>query len=1487
MDRIERYKIEDLKNIPSKKIYTNFGEGNFDVVELHVFGGEDLLVSDHNIEDWRIDRYIKNKVKRDRPTISLNIHKGIRKLGLHSGNYKIQYNFFRNILGSHEKNNGIYIAEVSPSRTEIRVKTSSKEKAFLDDFSEFAEKDTSAFVDSGWQDLMLNFGNNNIVLAINWLDDDEGGIIFKLYEPLPDELDVKDQLWVVKEIITSHTEIIKLFPAKRKKPGIEIAPPNFETQFSNQTTGDSKWETWDTILGSNGSSGAMLGSRQELLNKFISGSSAIKNALLNIDYREFNNFVHFSSAEERLQNFKYKMGLLEYYDMQIHKIYPVLPYDGSGASGSRRTNIIDYKQKKNAVITGFDGYEKYLYFENHSYESSSLGIYTKATWPKWAGATEIAQYNSYQSMAASALIQSSYVIPRGQVQAREPWPNRIQNDTVVKTWFNAKLVEAKAFDRENIHNLENTIPFHIREDKANSHYLLFVNMIAHHFDELFNYIETTKQIHSRENKLYEGLSKDLVYNVLSSLGWESYQGFHYADLWEYALGVGDDNTTGLSLKGSNVTSSAAIEHKFAYSGQGAYPNPKENLSRETWKRMLNNLPYLLKTKGSERGIRALLTTYGLPPTLLRIFEYGGPQKKKTTDSYVIYDKFNYSLDFQTPSASPGTYNSIIQIPHLQIDKDKHPLITSHQHPDAIEMRFNCQTPGNYILWNKTGNNTGLPLVAVFMEKHTSASSAVSGYKDYGRLWLSVFTGGNNYTSCNTAWAPIYDNDWWNFTVSTMTASMAATNGLKLSLAKSPDYAQARVIHTSSAQINGLIMASAWDNTVVVNPTYIGNAWKTSLTTAPWANLIASTGITPEPLEGSIQEYRSWVFQNQVAVDKWNSLVPFHNHTRAPLSIEGTSWTSSYDELVVRYPFGADLNRYSSSWNNPTGDYTAATNTYAQGITAQFNSIISSSHPSVFAMKNPWKTTATSTEATGANFWGSAGTASLINDWPTEEGRHYTPMPDLISTRTISDKIRIESSTLRGMLDPFRKVEESHYDKAPLDSNRLGIYFAPNFNIDLDIAHDIGGVKFDDYVGNPLDYGDNEYKALRPIRLHYWKKHLNPYSFFDYLKIIKQLDHTLFKQIEHLVPARANAQIGLLVQGNMLERPKVKSLGAVKSEPMAEGALNINNYIIKANTTVVGGVFHKWLNPLNNKWETGSAIQAYTGFATMSRGSVHKSVGEVEVRIDMRNHYGYDLDNNGSRYIWNYMPVAKIKTDNVSSNTPYWKHNTTASMQIGGASYENGGTFYHNKLMQTPYWNQLSTNPHTSSVAGYSPGGIVGHSASLHKTGSYLLAHGIKDINDSRYKKVAPFNDFGNIKYYHHQTLSRRYHKDVFYYMAPMNNTGTSASSGGHPSAIKQLNGFNLDVLQNGWYRSGLMPVSRSSILSEKQEFLPSAWERTFYSGCKLIGSDFNMPVMETIDGGPVVEFTDTNPNKIVISQQSSAEGDIQSTGGTIEPEFTR
>jgi len=507
-----------------------------------------------------------------------------------------------------------------------------------------------------------------------------------------------------------------------------------------------------------------------------------------------------------------------------------------------------------------------------------------------------------------------------------------------------------------------------------------------------------------------------------------------------------------------------------------------------------------------------------------------------------------------------------------------------------------------------------------------------------------------------------------------------------------------------------------------------------------------------------------------------------------------------------------------------------------------------------------------TNATASGFSGN-----LFNDWSTQEERHYTAMPDLVSTRAISDKIRIESSTLLGRLNDRRKVERSQFDSAPLDSNRLGVYFAPHFEIDLDIAHELGGADFHNYVGNPLDYRDDEYKRLRFLRNHYWKKHTNPYNFFEYLKILRYIDHTLFKQIEHLVPARANAQIGLLVKGNLLEKPKVANLQESVEENHYEGTLDFSNYKTTANTGVLGGEYHKWLNPKNNKWEIGDALQSHTGYLSGSE----QSAGELEISIDTRKHFGQDLDVDGSRYYWDNMVWYKQFSVNGSGITVpgTYENNPSASVIQGGASYENAGDFLLNVgaaeakghfFLKTNLEHTHHPLPSLSSVNFKTSASAFDHPSYGHS---------------QRSTQVAKFNDRGNIKYYHHQKHSRTAMEYEYHYFAVKNNMQNSASTGGKHSSV-YMSGYPGSALSNGFYRSGIRPVSKSLKIAEHQDYKLNATNNILYGGCKLVGSDFNMPVTSTVDGGPVVEFTDTNPNQLVISSPSAGAGSIQAVNTT-------
>ena len=1485
---MEDFSKEHAAKLNSKYRYTSFGDSVNDNVALHVYSGNTLLRSNLDIKSWSA---ADNEVSK--PAILLDVHNDVRDLGFVSGEYTLQYFFSRNVIG-----NGIdqfmSISEISGDRTEIALSGKDNEQ-INDTIVAFSRLTKQFFIE--FPNLQLKFGQVDFARIVNWKKYDNDTVIVKLYEPLPQEYNVESECTMVLEMIESLEQPIHIIDIEEDKSSSATLLPNFDIDINKKNPGDGVFETWDSILGDNKDT------RQQLLDMFVSKSS--DSALLNIDYSNYANFVHFGSAVERLENFKYKVGMLEQYNATIATIGTVAQASASKYITSNKT---EYELKIADIKNGFDGYEKYLYSEN---ETNS--------WPKSSTA--------------------------------KPWKLHTVASSQATTWFASSSLVAQHYDTVvNEHNLEHTIPFHIKEDNDNENYLLFVNMIGQHFDEVWSYIEYTKQIHSRENKLYEGVSKDLVYSVLSSFGWDSYQGHHFTDLWEYSLGLNKDGSYGQTLQSGSFStsgktvgaSSTTINNgklkllikdtpgfpgapytwtgtftlnvsgtpvvttmvpftgdllDLANIGSGAYsltatsatgvvalhtgtiaiggatvliaevsfgnniavetilasPQQKngsisrDELSKETWKRMLNNLPYLLKTKGTERGIKALLTTYGLPPSLLRVFEYGGPNKEKKTDSYVIYDKFNYSLEF-------GNDTKWIDVPWEKVTT-AHPYVTTNRKPDVIECRFNTWTPvqsgvGTQFIWSVNSH------IGVYLEAHSNVNTVSSKYYNHGKVvFASKKTGG--YDEASSSWLPIYDNDWWNVAVTVETHSMAPSgaNSFKLSVMKAADHSKGRITHVSTASVAVANIAQNWHNNSN-NTLHIGGDTVTNLAGAE------------KSFSGSMQEFRYYILPDQTATDAFLQGDILKNHVRSPLSTEGYHATGSYDQLVARWSMGADLNRFSGSWTS--GNMGTA--------------IMSSSHPSYHNQYSWFQTTA----PTGIPSTGFAGDVTI--DWPTEEEKYYTAMPNLVGTREMGDKVRIESSELTGRLDPVQKKERSQFDKAPLDSNRLGVYFAPHFNIDLDIAHDLGGIRFDNFVGNPLDYRNKEYKALRPLRQHYWKKHNNPYDFFDYLKILRHLDHTLFSQVEHLIPARCNAQVGLLIKGNMLERPKIEALQAIQEEMHFEGKLNLLPKELLAITTTLGGVYHKKFKPFTSQswlerrpggwWQNEGpqagdiALQAHTGFQEES-GSAYgvkktdKSSGALEVVIVLGDHHGYNSKDRGARYRWR--EASQFIRNGVTLTNP------TASMVQGGASYENGGSYITNQIYAGA---QTSYDVEFLQTSGSLIGTTVLNANVAYSTNDKHPVH-FTHKNSGSVEYETPFNDRGNIKNYHHNRISRRYNAYEFLHMSLTNNMGNKAATY-YSNPGKPMNGYTAAELTNGYYHSATRPVMRREVRAQVSDYRCTAKNNLYFAGCKLVGSDFNMPVLETVDGGPVVEFTETNPNKLVIGSRNSSAGDLRATGRTMQ-----
>jgi surface protein len=70
--------------------------------------------------------------------------------------------------------------------------------------------------------------------------------------------------------------------------------------------------------------------------------------------------------------------------------------------------------------------------------------------------------------------------------------------------------------------------------------------------------------------------------------------------------------------------------------------PTSDINKEQYKRIYHNLPLLLKKKGSTQGLKDLITTFGVPDTILRVNEFGGKDKNPNTWDY-WQNEYNYTF----------------------------------------------------------------------------------------------------------------------------------------------------------------------------------------------------------------------------------------------------------------------------------------------------------------------------------------------------------------------------------------------------------------------------------------------------------------------------------------------------------------------------------------------------------------------------------------------------------------------------------------------------------------------------------------------------------------------------------------------------------------------------------------------------------------------------------------------------------------------------
>ena len=1124
----------DVKNITPK---------DRPIVEIHLYtiGSESTYITGGCINDFEV---VVDK-------LHINYGKACQSLGIERGQFEVVINVYRDLLGTKEEPN-LYIKEISDDRLEVHVQALSDAdldiKQYLDDFGSgtHATKIYETTIDGDGNevnvvdengspkvlsveehpisaDIAINFGDNKLSKIINQKDwDAENDFVVRLYKPLDELIEVKSNLWIIEQLSDSYIDNIDLSgPGAKDAETRTLLGPNFNIDTKGGTVTETDFQSWNELLDTN------LSTSQQIIDKIFSGSIGSN---LHIDYSGMQNFVHFSSAKERVDNFKYKLGLVEYYDGRIVTLNTATTTTDTSLQGNINTN----QQRRDSVIGSFDGFERWLYND----QTSSLF-------------TDHTQYDDDNNSEGIYGAEGGFL---GAKKYRlESWPKYLSgskyvlhtiDSTIGTNWYNGWISSASFYDSENNNSLARSIPEHIRSDENNSEYELFVNMIGHHFDILYSHIDNLTKVYKPEEHPKLGQSKDTLYQVAKSLGWTLENGNQAEALWKYKLGVTSSGSAGVGGAG-----------EYATTGK-MFSKSNEAITTEVWRRIVNNLPYLLKTKGTTRSIKALMNTYGIPQTLLSIREYGGPQVD--ADSPVlIEDRFSYALNFNSASAG---------VSRIQIARDwhsssfsdwgiegvKNPSLSAsptaitasiEERPaDTIEFRFKPAIKQTMMLLSH--EKTATP-ANVYWNLGIEHTGSYSGSSDYGRLFLNMklYGGGAATATVNSFsdWTPLYDGDIWNTRIWTafpfVTASLGNVPTIYFQAQKASDYISGKIIHRASGSLfpgSGSTSANAsnilrgWARDDGSRQLVLGGHTGSSITT-PY---------TKQCFSGSIQEYREWM----EILDQET----FDHHTLNPTSyVSSLSPTASYDTILRHYPFGTELNAIDHS----TGAGLNITSSHPNQTIKDFSPPFPNGHD---------------TYATAAGF--TSPTNPQRGNYSPIEETYYIQGVSLGGNVPRSQKIRLESNELVRRLSPTSTAEKSRFDRASVDTNKLGLFYSPADQINKDIFNHIGNVSLDDYIGDPDHEITPEYPDLTHFSKEYWKKYSDKNDINAFLRIFSQFDFTLFSQIKQLLPERIDEAMGLLVEPHALERSKV-----VLSKRPEKEALHYNTFIPIINTSQSGHI----------------------------------------------------------------------------------------------------------------------------------------------------------------------------------------------------------------------------------------------------------------------------------------------------------------------------
>jgi len=275
----------------------------------------------------------------------------------------------------------------------------------------------------------------------------------------------------------------------------------------------------------------------------------------------------------------------------------------TGATSGNSYSIIQL-QDCSFITTGTNSYLQIKIYNSFDYALDS----TYSTKPIYIRPTKerFAEYkNNLSNLEFQLLYIEKLLIPDIEDDGSEyeetfSWPKNIDgfapdnSGDEFETYKTNILTAAENVDRTKTNIFLNTlIPDNYLElDSDNQIYAAIIQTYAHEFDKLKKYIDAMAYAYNVSYSEEENIPSKFLYKLGKLLGWELSNSFNEKDLFEYLTGDNENNN-----------------QSYSY------------FNIEIWKRILINLVWLYKKKGTRDALTFIFKLIGAPDSLIEFNEF--------------------------------------------------------------------------------------------------------------------------------------------------------------------------------------------------------------------------------------------------------------------------------------------------------------------------------------------------------------------------------------------------------------------------------------------------------------------------------------------------------------------------------------------------------------------------------------------------------------------------------------------------------------------------------------------------------------------------------------------------------------------------------------------------------------------------------------------------------------------------------------------------